>query len=54
MLEISKPKSPPPSKVSKSVAASQSTNIERGGGVLTNGGEGTNEIDITGLIHHLG
>ena len=22
-------------------------------GLLTNGGEGTNEIDIIGLIHHL-
>ena len=53
ILEISKPKSPPPSKVSTSVAASMSTNIERGYGVLTNGGEGTNEIDIIGLIHHL-
>ncbi len=53
MLEISKPKRPPPSKVSTSVAASLSTNIEHGCGLLTNGGEGTNEIDIIGLIHHL-
>ncbi len=53
MLEISKPKSPPPSKVSYSVSSQSLWKyVEVEVKQLTNGSEGTNEIDIVRLVDH--
>lgn len=51
---MSKPKSPPPGQVSQSGWYQLVKHVEVEVEELTNGGEGTNEIDIVCLVHHGG
>ena len=55
MEEISKPNSPPPVHRSLSAAASSGSHYRApsrsSGRLLTDGGKGTNEVDIVDLIH---